>query len=95
MENEHACNIGTAAESAKLLNAVVHPESEAGLGSGECVRRRREPVPLRVRFAAEGPYRTRPREGLPHGRPQADLGACGESACGLEGADCGSDGRRI
>jgi sugar phosphate isomerase/epimerase len=25
MENEHACNIGTAAESAKLLNAVVHP----------------------------------------------------------------------
>jgi sugar phosphate isomerase/epimerase len=25
LENEHACNIGTAAESAKLLNAVVHP----------------------------------------------------------------------
>jgi L-ribulose-5-phosphate 3-epimerase len=25
LENEHACNIGTAAEAAKLLNAVVHP----------------------------------------------------------------------
>lgn len=25
LENEHACNIGTAAESAKLLNALPHP----------------------------------------------------------------------
>ncbi len=34
LENEHACNIATAAETARVLAAVAHPESEGSVGPG-------------------------------------------------------------
>jgi sugar phosphate isomerase/epimerase len=54
VENEHACNVGTAAESAKVLDAVSHPNVQLvwdpcnGLVAGE------EPYPLGYSLLPKG-----------------------------------------
>ena len=49
LENEHACNVGTGAEAARMLAAVDHPALGRDLGSGERLDPRRDAVPGRLR----------------------------------------------
>ncbi len=71
IENEHACNIATGAETARLLAAVDHPRAAGHLGSGECARRRRNAVSGRLRAASDLADRSRACEGLHRARSRA------------------------
>ena len=71
IENEHACNIATGAETARLLAAVEHPRASGDLGSGECARRRRNALSGRLRAASGLAHRSRAREGLHRPRSRA------------------------
>ena len=75
LENEHACNIGTGADTARVLAAIDHPALADDLGSRQRARRRRDAVSRRVSSLARGPHRPRARQGLPRRRSHADVGS--------------------
>ena len=87
LENEHACNVGTGAEAARLLAAVDHPALGLDLGPGKRVHSWRDAVPERLRHASARTNHPRAREGLRRQRAHGDLGAARRDAAGLEGTD--------
>ena len=95
LENEHACHVGTAAESAKLLAAVQQPNLKLVWDPANAMVGGETPFPDGYSLSAEGPDCSCACKGLPHGRREAHLGTAGNAACGLERSDCGTGGRRI
>jgi sugar phosphate isomerase/epimerase len=54
LENEHACNVGTAAESAKLLAAVNHPNLKLVWDPANALVAGEDPFPLGYRLLPKG-----------------------------------------
>ena len=94
LENEHACNLGTAAETAPVLNAVNHPNLKLVWDPANALVAGEDPFPDGYNLIPEGPHRPRSRKGLPYGRAQAGLGAPRHAARRLERPDrCAPSGR--
>jgi L-ribulose-5-phosphate 3-epimerase len=93
LENEHACNVGTAVESARVLNAVNHPNLKLVWDPANAMVGGETPFP--------GGYKALPSDRIAHVHvkdchmPQADMGTCGDSCRGLEGPDCSLTGRWV
>jgi sugar phosphate isomerase/epimerase len=87
IENEHACNVGTAAEAKVILDAVQHPNLQLVWDPANMLVAGEDPFPARLRHPAQEPHRPRPRQGLPHGRPHAHLGPRRHPPRRLEGPD--------
>ena len=95
LENEHACNVGTGAEAARLLAAVDHPALGLIWDPANASILGETPYPERLRHASARTNHPRAREGLRRQRSHADLGAARRDAAGLEGTDRRPPARRL
>ena len=67
LENEHACHIGTAQESARALTAVQHPNLQLVWDPANALVGGGNTLSLWVRATPQGPHRTCACQRLPHG----------------------------
>ena len=95
LENEHACNVGTGAEAARMLAAVDHPALGVIWDPANASILGETPYPDGYAAPAARADRPRPRQGLQRQRPHADLGAARRDGAGLAGADRGARPRRL
>ena len=95
LENEHACNVATAAETARVLAALDHPNLKVVWDPANALVAGENPFPGGIRQTAAAAHRARARERLLRAGPHAHLGPARRVRDRLERADRRARPRRL